>query len=59
MAMEAFVRRAAEGGWKACVRFPSAGNAVRVLDGAYRHRQEALEAASRFVRLVSQLERAQ
>jgi hypothetical protein len=56
--MEAFTRKAAEGGWKACVRFPSAGNAVRVLDGAYKHRLEALEEAQRFVRLVGQLERA-
>jgi hypothetical protein len=57
--MEAFTRRTAEGGWKACVRFPGAGDAVRVLDGAYRHRLEALEEAQRFVRLVGQLERAQ
>jgi hypothetical protein len=56
--MEAFTRKAAEGGWKACVRFPEHGNVERVLDGAYLRRQEALEAADRFVRLVGQLERA-
>ena len=55
--MEAFTRKAAEGGWKACVRFPKAGNAERVLEGAYKHRQEALEAAQRFAALVGHLER--
>jgi len=56
--MEALTRKAAGGGWKACVRFKESGGALRVLDGEYRHRLEALEAAQRFVRLVGQLERA-
>jgi hypothetical protein len=56
--MQAFTRKAAGGGWKACVKFPEAGNAERVLDGCYRHRQEALEAAEKFATLVGQLERA-
>jgi hypothetical protein len=57
--MEAFTRKAAGGGWKACVRFPKARECIeRVLDGAYLRRQEALEAAEKFARLVGQLERS-
>jgi len=56
--MEALTRKAAGGGWKACVRFNESDGALRVLDGEYKHRLEALEEARRFVRLVGQLERA-